>query len=325
MPEPLGIAMLGTTHAHAAGKMDVLRASPSWRVIGACEPDAEALAEQREHPSFQGVAWLTQEELLAHPDVRAVAVEGDVADNVALAQAAVAAAKHVHLDKPAGADIQGAEALFAAAEQAGLIVQLGYMFRYNPAFGFIREALAEGWLGDVFFIRGRMSTSLSAERRLPMARFRGGMMFELGCHLLDQVVLLLGAPQGVQGFCRHDGPFDDNLADNTVAWFSYPNALATVEVAAIEIDPFPVRRFEAYGTEGSCIIEPLEPPSMRVSFRKPLAGHPAGWHSVDLPEYHRYVDDLEEFAACIREGTPLPYAPEHDLAVQRALIAACGG
>ncbi|MBM3498651.1 MAG: Gfo/Idh/MocA family oxidoreductase [Armatimonadetes bacterium] len=325
MPEPLGIAMLGTTHAHAAGKMDVLRAASSWRVIGACEPDVAALARQREHPSFRGVTWMTQEELLAHPDVQAVAVEGDVAENIALAQAAIAAGKPIHLDKPAGGDVAGAAELFAAAQRAGLIVQMGYMFRYNPAFRFIREALAQGWLGDLFFIRGRMSTNIPAERRPAMARFRGGMMFELGCHLLDQVVLLLGAPEQVQGFCRHDGPFEDDLADNTVAWFIYDRAVATLEVAAMETDPFPVRRFEVYGTEGSCVIEPLEPPALKVSFRTPPDGHPEGWHAIDLPEYHRYVDDLEELAACLREGRPLPYTPAHDLAVQAALVAAGGG
>jgi len=325
MNEPPGIAMLGTTHAHAAGKMEVLKASQSWRMVGACEPNEAALAAQRESPAFRDVAWLTQEELLTRPEVVAVAVEGDVAENVALAKAALAAGKHLHLDKPAGTDVAGPAELFAQAQHAGLIVQMGYMFRYSPAFRFIREAQAKGWLGDLFFVRGRMSTSLSAAQRLPLARFPGGMMFELGCHLLDQVVLLLGAPREVQGLCRHDSPIDDGLADNTVAWFSYDQAAAVLETAAMETDPFPVRRFEVYGTAGSCVIEPLEPPALKVSFASPPEGHPPGWHTVALPDYRRYVDDFEELAACLREGKPLPYSPEHDLAVQTALIAACGG
>ena len=39
MGKPLGVALLGTKHAHAAGKMAVLRESEKWDVIGACEPD----------------------------------------------------------------------------------------------------------------------------------------------------------------------------------------------------------------------------------------------------------------------------------------------
>jgi predicted dehydrogenase len=325
MAEPLGIGMLGTTHAHAAGKMEVLQASASWRVIGACEPDSSALARQREAAAFRGVQWMTRDELLAHPDVAAIAVEGDVAENLALAEAALTAGKHLHLDKPAGVDVAGPAALFRRAQRAGLIVQMGYMFRYNPAFCFIREAQAKGWLGDIFCVRGRMSTSIPPDRRPALARFSGGMMFELGCHLLDQVVLLLGAPEEVHGFCRHDAPLDDDLADNTVAWFSYDHAVAILETAAMESDPFPVRRFEVYGMEGSCVIEPLEPPALKASFKSPPDGHPKGWHAIPLPEYHRYVDDLEELAACIREGKPLPYTPDHDIAVQTALIAACGG
>ena len=325
MADPLGIAMLGTTHAHAAGKMEVLKASPDWRVIGACEPDVAALAKQRTTKPFGDVTWMTREELLSHPGVVAVAVEGDVAGNLALGEAVIAAGKHLHLDKPAGVDVAGPARLFADAQRAGLVLQMGYMFRYSPAFCFVREALEKGWLGDLFFVRGRMSTSLSADRRLPLARFPGGMMFELGCHLLDQVVLLLGAPKEVQGFLRHDGPFQDDLADNTVAWFSYDHAVAIVETAAMETDPFPVRRFEVYGAEGSCVIEPLEPPALKVSLKSPPPGHPKGWHTVPLPEYDRYVDDFAELAACVRGGKPLPYTPEHDLAVQTALIRACGG
>lgn len=323
MASPLGIGMLGTTHAHAAGKMEVLRNSPSWHVIGACEPDESALVAQRSNPAFRDVRWMTQGELLSHPDVTAVAVEGDVASNLALGEAVIAAGKHLHLEKPAGTDVSGPARLFEAARQADLLVQLGYMFRYNPAFRFIREAHAKGWLGDLFFVRGRMSTNLPPDRRAPIARFPGGIMFELGCHLLDQVVLLLGPPKEVHGFCRHDAALDDALADNTVAWFGYESAAAIVETAAMETDPFPVRRFEVYGTEGSCIVEPLEPPALKVSFKMPKEGHPEGWHSVRLPEYKRYVDDFEELAACVRERRPLPYTTEHDLAVQEALMAAC--
>jgi predicted dehydrogenase len=322
MPQALGIAMLGSTHAHAAGKMEVLQASSAWRVIGAHEPDPAAREAQQANPAFAGITWLTREELLSHPEVVAVAVEGDVAENLGLGRAVIGAGKHLHLEKPAGVDLEGPAELFVQAQHAGLIIQLGYMFRYNPAFRFVLEARDKGWLGDIFFVRGRMSTGLGLDRRPPMARFAGGMMFELGCHLLDFVVRLLGAPAAVQGFLRHDLPVADGLADNTLAVFSYAQAMAVLETAAMESDPFPVRRLEVYGTEGSVVIQPLEPPALRASFRRPPPGHPSGWHDVPIPPCQRYVGDFEELAACLRVSRSLPYTGEHDLAVQRALMEA---
>src|SRR5205085_1820526 len=103
------------------------------------------------------------------------------------------------------------------AERRGLIVQMGYMFRYNAGFDLVRRAMSEGWLGEVYSLRGSIYTDLSpAARRLP-AFHPGGMMLELGCHLIDILVLLMGRPRRVTPFLRHDGAPEDGLADNTLA------------------------------------------------------------------------------------------------------------
>ena len=325
MGKPVGVALLGTKHAHAAGKMVALRESEKWHVIGACEPDQAARAARMEEQTYQGLTWLTEEELLGNPEIEVVAVEGEVSENLAFARRSVQAGKHIHLDKPAGACLAEFASIVEEATEAGLIIQMGYMFRYNPAFRFVFRAKDEGWLGDLFSVRGRMSTNIPpGEKRQDLAQFPGGMMFELGCHLLDVVVRLLGAPSAVQGYLRHDSPVDDDLADNTLAVFQYDDAMAVLEVAAMEVEPFPRRRFEVYGTEGSIVIEPLEPPQVLACFASPPEGHPAGWHSVEMPEYRRYEDDVDELADCVREGRPLSYTGEHDLAVQRALLEASG-
>ncbi|MGQ9730663.1 MAG: Gfo/Idh/MocA family protein [Candidatus Zipacnadales bacterium] len=324
MNEPLGIAMLGTTHAHAQGKMEVLRKSPSWRVIGVCEPNPEAQQVIRQTLLFKDLTWFTPEELLAHPDVIAVVVEGDVAENLTLGWAVIEAGKHLHLEKPAGTEFAGPQKLLKTAHSQGLFVQLGYMFRYNPAFQFLFQAVERGWLGDIFSVRGRLNTTIPSERRPALGRFAGGIMFELGCHLLDAVVRLLGRPNGVTGFCRHDLDLPDNLADNTVAVLEYENAIAVIETAAMESDPFPQRRFEVYGTKGSVVIHPLEPPRLFASFMTPPPGHPSHWHEIEIRSYRRYVDDFEELAECIRQGKPLSYSIDHELAVQQTLLQACG-
>ena len=54
-------------------------------------------------------------------------------------------------------------------------------------------------------------------------------MFELGCHVIDLVINILGSPDKVTAYFRHSAPVDDALLDNMLAVFEYPRATATVK------------------------------------------------------------------------------------------------
>ncbi|HUS40640.1 MAG TPA: hypothetical protein VMX74_14400 [Pirellulales bacterium] len=75
--------------------------------------------------------------------------------------------------------------LHATARKKSLTIQMGYMFRYNPAFQSLFQCVRKGWLGTVFEIDGVMSKTVGSAARKQLAQFRGGSMFELGCHLID--------------------------------------------------------------------------------------------------------------------------------------------
>ncbi len=126
---------------------------------------------------------------------------------------------HIHLDKPAGESLSAFKRVMDGASRRGLTVQMGYMFRNNPAFQFAFRAVREGWLGQVFEVHAVISKMISAERRLPLARYPGGTMFELGCHLIDAVVAMLGKPDRVSPFARRTLPEQDDLVDNMLAVF----------------------------------------------------------------------------------------------------------
>ena len=322
--EKIRVGMVGTGHAHAPGKLAVLKASADYEVVGVCEADTERRAGRAREKSFADVRWVSEDSLLSDKTVQAIAVEGLVRDNVPAARRAIEAGKHVHLEKPGGTSLKEFQALLRAAFERRLIVQMGYMFRYNPAFQLLFRAAREGWLGDIFFIRGRMGTSVSPDTRRGLAEYRGGMMFELGGHLLDPVVALLGAPKKITPFLRADAGLPDGLADNTLAVFEFDRAAAALESAAMEVEPFPHRSLAVYGTRGTVIIEPLEPPALQLCLSAPVAGFKKGWQTVPMENRPRYIGDFEELAACIRSGSPLSSSREHDLRVQEALLKACG-
>ena len=252
---PLRLAQYGIAHAHAAGKAKVMQENPEVELAGVFEPDPALRAGVGSQDSYAGVHWFaTPEEFLEDDSIVGVAVEGRVRDNLRFAREVLEHGKHVWLDKPAGEDLEEFRALLALAQERELLVQLGYMFRYNAGFQFIVDWARSGRLGDLFAVRGRMSTQVSEETREELAFHQGGILFELLGHLLDSVVYLLGRPHRVTSFLRNDLGTVPGFRDNTILVMEFDRAVGHLESAAMEQNPFPARRFEVYGTRGSAIL-----------------------------------------------------------------------
>ncbi|MFO0952348.1 MAG: Gfo/Idh/MocA family oxidoreductase [Isosphaeraceae bacterium] len=317
------VGQIGVGHAHAT-KLSAYRNSPDYEVVGVVETDAKLSEEARNKDAFRGVPWMTQEQLLAVPGLQAVLVETRVRDLLDTAEACVAAGKHVHLDKPAGESLTQYRRILDAATKKGLWVQMGYMYRYNPAVVLLRDVLRRGWLGEVFEVHAVMSKVIEGPERAALAEYRGGLMFELGCHIIDLVVKVLGAPTRVTPYPRHSSKLADGLLDNMLAVFEYPNATATVRSSALEVDGFERRHLVVCGTEGTFHIQPLDNPSARVTFTKPRGRYRKGYQDVTFPKYTRYIDDAADMARVIRGEKPADFTPEHDLAVQSAVLRASG-
>jgi len=321
---PLRLGQIGVGHGHAT-KLAVYRDSPDWEVVGICEPDAALRAAAEKKEPYLGLAWMSRDELLAGDRLDAVLVETKPDTSLEHAAAAIAAGKHVHLDKPAGTSLPAFRRILDEAHTKNLVVQMGYMFRFNPAVALLREFLAEGWLGDVFDVSGVMSKVVEAAPRKEFDRFPGGMMFELGCHVIDLVVAVLGKPDRVESVLRHSlESADDRLADNTLAILHYPRAVATVRASALEVEGFAGRHLTVCGTQGTFHIQPLDDPSARISLDRPRGAFPKGITEVPFPRFTRYIADATEMAAMIRGDRASPLGPEHDLAVQETVLLAGG-
>jgi predicted dehydrogenase len=265
-------------------------------------------------------------EALADTSVVGVAVECRNHQSLAVAGAAVEAGKHVWLDKPAGDDLPAFARLLDAAGARGLLVQLGYMFRYSPGLEMLAELVRGGTLGDVFGIRAHMSTHIDLAERTAQSRHRGGILYDLGGHMLDQIVWLLGPPRRVSSVLRNDAtPELPTYMDNTLAVLEFPGALVTLEIAAMEIPPT-ARRFEVFGTLGTAILEPFDAPRLvRLKLAQPSGAYHAGENTIELPVLSRqdlYVRELAAFVGAIRGERPRDRTAEHELLVQETLLRA---
>ncbi len=317
------IGQIGVGHAHAT-KLEVYRRSPDYEVVGIVEPDAQLRERGRNQPAFQDLKWLTAEQLLNTPGLAAVLVETRVRDLLATAQQCIDAGKHVHLDKPAGESLPAYRALLDDAAKKKLLVQMGYMYRYSPAFTMLRHFLHEGWLGNIFEVHTVMSKVVADAERKNLAQYPGGIMFELGCHVIDQVVSVLGKPKSVHAHPRHSGPQDDNLLDNMLAVFEYPKATASVKSAALEVDGGSRRHFVVCGTSGTFHIQPLDNPRVRLTLDRNRGEYGQGTHEITLPKFTRYVADAADMTAIIRGEKASDFSYEHDLDVQETVLKASG-
>ena len=318
------IAQLGVGHAHAAGKMQAYRQSGAFEVVGVCEPDESLRRKAGAAGVYKDLRWVTREELLNLPGLQAVAVETRVRDSLDHAEVCVEAGLHIHLDKPAGSSLPKFRKILRAAADRERVVQMGYMYRYNPGIVFLREALRKGWLGEVFEVHTVMSKVVGAASRKTLAEYPGGIMFELGCHIIDLVVGVLGAPRKVSAFPRHSSRLADGLVDNMLAVLEYPRALATVKSSAQEVEGFARRHLVVCGSEGTLQVQPLDSPAVRLALSKPREKFSRGYQEVRFPRYSRYVDDAADFARIIRGEKESDFSIEHDEAVQRVVLEACG-
>ncbi len=317
---PVSIGFFGASHSHGGGKIRVASNSPEFEIAGLWDDDSEIRAKYES----QGIRISDPDELLGDPAIEAIAVEGPVADHSRDGLRVVESGKHLHLEKPPALDVESLRTILKAASHKGLVVQQGYMWRYHPGINRMLEAARKGWLGDIHLVQAAMHKTLSDDARPEWAQFRGGQMFELGPHVIDPLVRLLGRPNRVTPYLKKHGEFDDTLADNTIAVFEYSGALGLVTGAALAANGSRYRSFEIHGTRGVATLRPIESPRLVLDLVRPAGPYPKGTHEVELPPYERYVDDMAALAAAVRGEKPLHVSFHEDIIVQEALIKASG-
>ncbi len=337
---------IGIGHNHGSAKMATLRKYPEEvEVAGVAEPAPEWRRRRGELSAYRGLKWMSVEQMLNTPGLQAVTVETDVRDLLPMAKRCIDSGLHIHLDKPAGPDVQGDdslsdfESLLDNARSRGLIVQMGYMLRNNPAVEFALDAVKKGWLGRIFEIDCVFSRMAAEDYRRWLAQFSGGAMYIFGCHMIDLVIAMMGEPDKIIPFQCRTRPEKDNLYDNGLAVFEYPHATAVIRAAVVELDGMERRQMVICGDEGTieiCPLEPLNPgkatreepvpmPELKLRLSRVRGRFHAGLQKVELPPMSgRYDTQLIEFARAIRGETEPSFSPAHELTLQKAVIRSSG-
>jgi predicted dehydrogenase len=308
---------LGVEYSHAAEKARILSSSPDYELIGVC-PENETL---RATYASRGVPILSRDEVLEQSEL--VVVESAVPTHAEHARLALEAGRHVHLEKPPAINLADFDAVLKLAREKQLLLQVGYMWRYNPGLNAALEAAHKGWLGQVFLVRATLNNTLDARRRSEWEQFKGGVLFELGSHLVDAIVRLHGRPERVTSFLNTHGSLTDTFADNNLAVFEYPTATALITSSSLQPNAFAHRTFAIMGTKGTAIVRPLEPPQLQLDLAEAAGPYSRGLQTVPQPDYRRYEGEFAELARCLRDDRPLPVSLDVERDIHETLLRAC--
>lgn len=317
--------MLGTGHSHFGGKLSAMLNNPDFEVVSIAENDSSARAKLEKDPRLAAIRWVSEEELLADRSIHLIVVECSVAQAIPRGKKVIAAGKHLHLEKPPGNTWAPFREMVEEARQKKLLLQTGYLWRWHQGVVAGIAAAKQGWLGEVFMVRGTMSADRDQEQRDTEARYGGGGLFELGGHVIDRMVEVLGRPKAVRNWLRHDTSVKDKLADNNLAVFEFERALGVVTQAAKMAGAGDQRSFEILGTDGSVILHPeANPPRMRVHVRTAKGPYQAGWQDVAIPPQPRFIPDFAELGRAIKSGQALKHSYDHELLLHETLLRASG-
>ena len=213
----------------------------------------------------------------AHPDVRHLPdVDALLADagidvvvvttpndtHVPIALAALAAGKHVVVEKPIGLDHAEAVRLADAADEAagrGLVATAFHNRRWDGDFLTVQDVLASGRVGRPVTLHSHFDRF----RPAPRDRWRenggpgSGLWLDLGPHLVDQARVLFGDPEWVQADIAtiRDGARANDYADVTLAFPGGVRAILHASTLAAATPP----RLVLHGTGGSVVVEGLDP------------------------------------------------------------------
>jgi scyllo-inositol 2-dehydrogenase (NADP+) len=223
--------------------------------------------------------------LLAHPGVDLVVIASPNDTHHPLARAAIAAGKHVVIDKPFTLDLREAEDLWVRAERAGLLLSVFHNRRWDNDYMALCDIVRSGELGQIAEFTSRFDRYRpEVKKRWREANVAGaGLWYDLGPHLIDQTLQLFGMPAAVTAdlaLRRHGA----QAVDDFHVIFHYAKMRAVLAASTLVSGGTP--RFLVQGTQGAWSVAGLD---MQETWLKAgLLPDSVGW-GVDDRQAQQFV------------------------------------
>jgi len=287
----VGVGYWGSKHVRVLHGLDRV---PSVAVIDTRPERLGPLL--RSFPSVRGFTSLDA----ALPHVDAVVVASPPTSHVPIALQAIAAGKHVLVEKPLATSVAGARTLVEAADRQGVVLMAGHTFEYNSAVWRLRELVETGELGQLYYID-------SARLNLGLYQTDVNVVWDLAPHDVSIINLLMGRPpSSVQAWgSRHA---HRRFEDVAYLRMTYEDIGVSAHVHVSWLDPCKVRRVTAVGSRKMAVYNDLATEE-RIRIHDKSVSCPVG--DADLtqpPMSYRYGDITSPYVAATE---PLAVQDEH--------------
>lgn len=286
----VGCGPWGRNHVRTWAGLGVLRAVVDTDPATAAEVSAR-----------YGVPALDLAAALDDPRIDAVVVAAPASTHADLAAQALAAGKHVLVEKPLALEVAAAEELCATAERAGRVLMAGHLLRYHPAFVRLHAMAAEGSLGR---IRQLYATRMSLGR----IRVEENVLWSFAPHDVSMVLALAGAaPESVTASPAHS--LYGRPAGVTANLTFGDGLRAQIEVSWLH--PVKEQRLVVIGEDAMAVFDDGEPWETKLL----LYPHQVDWAEartqpvaadavpVDLVPEAPLEAECAHFLTCIGKGT----------------------
>jgi predicted dehydrogenase len=340
---PLRVAIVGFGHAGSIFHAPLVAATPGMRVAAIVTSSAERAAQARTaYPRAEIVA--SAEAIWQHArgyDLVVVATPNRT--HAELGLAAIGAGLPVVIDKPMAATAADGRRLIDAARQAGSLVTVFHNARYSIPFLTARRVIASGVLGPIASFEARLERYRPAPRpgawrELGDPREAGGLLFDLGSHLIDQALQLFGTPTEVYAELERRRPGSQVDDDSFVALRFAGGVRAHLWMSYLARIPGPALRVA--GLRGTFVRQ--EPDRQEVALANGLRPGDPSW-GVEAPDqWGRLATDVaglafegavenvrggydafyRELLSALRDGSPPPVDAEDAITVLRVIEAA---
>jgi len=240
---------------------------------------------------YPGVQTTQSFDEMLHSDVDAVVVATPIRTHYALAKAALLAGKHVMVEKPLTSNSVEAMELVQIAERRGLTLMVGHTFEYNPAIKALRDIIASGEIGDVYYVD-------SARLNLGLFQPDINVLWDLAPHDISILLYVLQS-EPIAVSARGSSSIRPGVHDVAYVELRFPeNILAHVHLSWL--DPCKVRRVTIVGSKKMIVCNDIADAEKIRVYDKGL-------------EPARETDDFREFPLQYRYGSvTIPYIPPQE-------------
>lgn len=227
------------------------RGNPAWDLVAVCDLD-EARARKVVGARSTVAIETSLTELLARDDLDAVAVATPAATHKDIALAAIAAGKHVLVEKPLASSVADAQAMVHAAERQGVVLMCDHTYCYTPVVQKIGELVADGALGEIHFVD-------SVRINLGLVQPDVNVIWDLAPHDLSILDYILPGGLTPAGVAAH-GADPVRAGRECVGYLTLPlasGALAHVHVNWLS--PTKIRQMVIGGSRRTLVWDDLHP------------------------------------------------------------------